>query len=148
MKTDQNRAKLGGKVMPEPAPMNPPMFPEHDWEATSLVSTSRIRPEQQAIKEGVNDPSIAAQISPTDGRQVPSPAASAAEFQPCQCAPIGDLVTGPDPRNADTVPAIVTGTLMSGGAFPTARSPRVPLQDWPANDQKQSVNNAPPVGKE
>src|SRR5436190_14107241 len=82
MKIDQNRAKLGGKVMPQFIPEAPPEFPEHDWEATDLVSTSRLRTEQQAIKEGVNDPSIRDQLSPVAGRQVPNPGADAPEFRP------------------------------------------------------------------
>lgn len=85
MAIDRNRAKLGGKVVPEwPAVTGPmvPEFPPHDWEATDLVSTSRIRTEQQAIKEGVNDPSIREQLSPVSGRQIPNPSANAEQFQP------------------------------------------------------------------
>lgn len=80
MATDQNRAKLRGKVHPEPTPQIVPMFPEHDWEATSLVSTSKIRTEQQAIKEGVNDPTLRGLLARTP--QGAKPSADAPEFQP------------------------------------------------------------------
>src|SRR6266516_981125 len=190
MKTDQNRAKLRGNVAPQVAPVMVPEFPMHDWEATDLVRTSSIRTEQQAIKEGVNDPTIAEHLSSTRGRQVPSPDANAAVFQPhdktrgfekaevrwehgsesdsqyngmdvqpgvapgglakdpqfnAKTCIVGDMVTGPDPKAMDVgrkqIDAIVTGTLMSGGEFPRAKGPRVPLKDWPKDETKTYVNN-------
>ena len=79
-RVDQNRAKLGGKVSPQFIPEIIPEFPEHDWEATDLVSTSRLRAEQCAIKEGVNDPSMEALLARKP--EVANPSAAAEEFQP------------------------------------------------------------------
>ncbi len=114
MKTDQNRAKLRGKVMPQPTPMVDPMFPEHDWEATDLVSTSRIRTEQQAIKEGVNDPSMQETVGarPQDaGKTADSPA-----YQPTNAKVCSDMVTG-DEMSAypAPVPVKASGDLAAGG---------------------------------
>lgn len=198
MTIDRNRAKLGGKVAPEwPAGVPPmvPEFPVHDWEATDLVSTSRVRTEQQKIKEGVNDPSIREQLSPVSGRQIPQPPASAAEFQPlasdtvkqevryehgaesdyafagvdvqpgkvagglpedasfsAKTRLVGDMVTGPDPKAQDIarkqITAVLNGTLMAGGDFPMPRVPRVPIKDWPKDEEKEFVQNAPDPGKE
>jgi|SRR5690348_6947846 len=192
-KIDQNRAKLRGKVMPQLVSTPMPGFPEQDWEATSLVSTSNLRAEQQAIKEGVNTPVIDSLLARAP--QVANPSADAAEFQPyktdtekaevrwqhgsesdsqyagidvqpgtppgglpkdpafdAKTCLVGDMVTGPDPKAMDIgrkqIDAIVTGTLMAGGDFPRARGPRVPLKDWPQDESKTFVQNAPNAGRE
>lgn len=77
--TDQNRAKLGGKVMPEMSYVMPGEV-NYDWQATDRVSTDTMRTDQQAIKEGVNDPVLQRLV--VTQKQVPDPDANAPAFQP------------------------------------------------------------------
>lgn len=158
MATDRNRAKLRGNVAPQwPAGVSGPIVPEmphHDWESTDLVSTSSIRAEQQAIKEGVNVPSMREQLAAGNGRQTPNPDANAAVFQPTSGVEysgakiVGDLVAGPPKGNLGRdVNAVVGGTLMAGGTLPKPRDPRVVLKDFPKDETKTFVNNAPNAGQ-
>jgi len=150
MTIDRNREKLGGKVAP--MPQITPLFPEHDWEASDLTHTDQRRTEQQAIKQGVNDPGIHAQLMAT--KQLPSPPANAPAFQPTSAEEysgakiVGDMVTGKDPQFVDPIEDLVGGTMMSGGAFPKPHDARVVLKDWPTDETKKFVQNAPAVGQE
>lgn len=154
MATDRNRAKLRGNVAPQwPAGAGPiaPVMPHQDWETTDLVSTSRIRAEQQALKEGVNDPSMREQLAAGNGRQTANPDANAAVFQPTSSVEysgaklVGDLVTGAVRASGTYLPEVVAGTLMSGGSVVPPRPPHVSIKDWPV---VRVVPNAPDNGQE
>src|SRR5258706_13654250 len=102
MKIDRNREKLGGKVAPMPQMAS--ICPEQDWEAADLTHTDQRRTEQQAVKEGVNDPNMSAQLATS--KQVPVPPADAPAFQPTSGVEysgakiVGDMVTGSNPPSA------------------------------------------------